>query len=31
MEDKKIGAVEASFADLIWDKATINSTALVRL
>ena len=31
MEDKKLGAVEARFADLIWDNAPINSTALVRL
>ena len=31
MEDKKLGAVEARFADLIWDNEPINSTALVRL
>ena len=31
MEDKKLGAVEARFADLIWDHEPINSTALVRL
>ena len=31
MEDKKLGAVESRFADLIWDNAPINSTALVRL
>ena len=31
MEDKKLGAVEARLADLIWDNAPINSTALVRL
>ena len=31
MEDKKLGAVEARFADLIWDNAPITSTALVRL
>ncbi len=31
MEEKKLGAVEARFADLIWDNAPINSTALVRL
>ena len=31
MKDKKLGAVEARFADLIWDNAPINSTALVRL
>ena len=31
MEKKKLGAVEARFADLIWDNAPINSTALVRL
>ena len=28
MKDKKLGAVEARFADLIWDNAPINSTAL---
>jgi len=31
MEEKKLGAVEARFADLIWDNEPINSTALVRL
>lgn len=31
MEDIKLGTVEARFADLIWDNAPINSTALVRL
>lgn len=31
MEEKKLGAVEARFADLIWENAPINSTALVRL
>ena len=31
MEDKKLGAVEARFADLIWENEPINSTALVRL
>ena len=31
MEDKKLGAVEARFADLIWENAPIKSTALVRL
>lgn len=31
METMKLGAVEACFADLIWDNAPINSTALVRL
>ena len=31
MEDKRLGVVEARFADLIWDNAPINSTALVRL
>lgn len=31
MEDKKLGAVEARFADLIWENAPINSTSLVRL
>ena len=31
MEEKKLGAVEARFADLIWDNAPIRSTALVRL
>ncbi len=31
MEDKRLGVVEARFADLIWDNEPINSTALVRL
>ena len=31
MEEKKLGAVEARFAALIWDNAPIISTALVRL
>lgn len=31
MEEKKLGVVEARFADLIWDNEPINSTALVRL
>ena len=31
MEEKKLGAVEARFADLIWENAPIKSTALVRL
>ena len=31
MEDRKLGAVEARFADLIWDNAPMSSTTLVRL
>jgi hypothetical protein len=31
MQEKRLGAVEARFADLIWDHAPINSTALVHL
>ncbi len=31
MEEKKLGAVESRFADLIWENAPISSTALVRL
>ena len=31
MEDKKLGAVEARFADLIWDNAPMSSAELVRL
>ena len=31
MEDKKLGAVEARFADLIWDNAPLSSAELVRL
>ena len=31
MEEKKLGAVEARFADLIWDKEPLSSTALVKL
>ena len=31
MDEKKLGAVESRFAELIWENAPINSTALVRL
>lgn len=31
MDEKKMGAVESRFAELIWENAPINSTALVRL
>lgn len=31
MEEKRLGAVEGRFADLIWENEPINSTALVRL
>ncbi len=31
MEEKKLGAVESRFADLIWENAPISSNALVRL
>ncbi|MBR5342290.1 MAG: BlaI/MecI/CopY family transcriptional regulator [Oscillospiraceae bacterium] len=31
MEERKLGAVEARFADLIWDNAPLSSTALVKL
>ncbi|MCR5663705.1 MAG: BlaI/MecI/CopY family transcriptional regulator [Oscillospiraceae bacterium] len=31
MEEKKLGAVEARFADLIWENAPLSSTALVKL
>ncbi|MBR5094133.1 MAG: BlaI/MecI/CopY family transcriptional regulator [Oscillospiraceae bacterium] len=31
MEDKRLGAVESRFADIIWDNAPLSSAELVRL
>ena len=31
MEEKRLGVVEAHFADLVWDNAPLRSTALVKL